>query len=193
MYHHNWKKELITIPNLLSIFRLLLIPVYTTIYLNASNHLDYYLAGSVLGLSCLTDYADGQIARSCNMITELGKLLDPLADKLTQFAMFLSLSQKYALLLPVMGIFLVKECFQCFALILFAHKGKALEGALFAGKICTAVLFISMILLVLFPDMNMKVVQSLIYVDAAFLFFSFLCYFRAYWGNHPKLKDLSSD
>ena len=71
----DWRSSVFTIPNLLSLFRLLLIPVYVTIYLNAESAADYYLAGGILALSCLTDLIDGQIARRFNMISDLGKIL----------------------------------------------------------------------------------------------------------------------
>ena len=91
----DWKKEILSIPNLLSLFRLLLIPVYITIYLNARTKDDYFLAATSLAVSCLTDMIDGKIARRFNMITTVGKLLDPLADKLTQFALILCLSLRH--------------------------------------------------------------------------------------------------
>ena len=69
----DWKKEVLTIPNLLSLFRLALIPVYVVIYLNAHDPHEYYLAGGILALSCMTDLIDGKIARHFNMITNLGK------------------------------------------------------------------------------------------------------------------------
>jgi len=60
MFNHTWKKELLTIPNFLSLIRLLLIPVYINIYQRATQPIDYILAGSVLAISCLTDFADGK-------------------------------------------------------------------------------------------------------------------------------------
>ena len=58
----NWKKEILTIPNLLSLFRLALIPVYVIIYMNADKPADYYLSAAILAVSCLTDMVDGKIA-----------------------------------------------------------------------------------------------------------------------------------
>ena len=55
----DWKKEIFTIPNLLSLFRLLLIPIYMTIYLNATEANDYIGAAVILAISCLTDLIDG--------------------------------------------------------------------------------------------------------------------------------------
>ncbi len=193
MFSEKWKKEVITIPNFLSIFRIALIPVYISIYLGAADDRQFLLAGSILALSCLTDMADGVIARKFHRITNLGKLLDPLADKLTQFALILSLSAKYPILYPVLALFLAKELFQGGALWIFAQKGKALPGALPAGKICTAVLFVSLIILVLFPRIHTYLVLLLTITDAGFLFYSFNSYLLAYLGKHSCLTDLKHE
>ena len=113
MFSEKWKSEIITVPNLLSLFRIVLIPVYMTVYWNATGRVHYFLAGFILALSCMTDLADGIIARKFGLITNLGKLLDPLADKLTQLALILSLSERYRVLYPVLILFLAKELFQC--------------------------------------------------------------------------------
>ena len=63
MFIKNWKKEIFTIPNLLSLFRLVLIPVYANIYLNAKDNFAYFLAGAIMAVSCITDLIDGKIAR----------------------------------------------------------------------------------------------------------------------------------
>ena len=193
MFIRSWKKELLTIPNMLSMFRLLLIPVYMRMYLQASTKLDFYLAGTVLGISCLTDLADGKIAREFNMISNVGKLLDPLADKLTQFALILSLSFKYRILYPILFLFLLKETFQFVCLLFFAQKGKFLPGALVAGKICTTVLFSSLFLLVLIPELNQKAVFILVIADALFLLYAFAEYANAYFGKESKLSDLQNE
>lgn len=83
MFIKDWKKDVFTIPNLLSLFRLVLIPVYVAIYLNAQELWEYFLAAAILAVSCLTDMIDGKIARHYNMISTLGKILDPIADKAT--------------------------------------------------------------------------------------------------------------
>ncbi len=112
---NNWKKDILNIPNMLSLFRLALIPVYMYIYLNAEDASEYALAGAILAVSCLTDMVDGKIARKYNMITPLGKLLDPIADKFTQLILTICLSLKYPVMRPVLVLFLVKEFFQFFA------------------------------------------------------------------------------
>ena len=94
MFSWNWKKEILTVPNLLSLFRLALIPVYISAYLRAQTGQDHALAAGILAVSCLTDLLDGIIARRFHMISHVGKVLDPLADKLTQLALFLCLSTR---------------------------------------------------------------------------------------------------
>ena len=77
-------RKILTIPNLLSAFRLVLAGVFAAVYLHAKTRQDYHIAVGILMLSGITDCADGKIARHFHMISELGKILDPIADKLTQ-------------------------------------------------------------------------------------------------------------
>lgn len=193
MFIKDWKKEIFTIPNLLSLFRLILIPVYVHIYLNATTDRQYLLAGTVMALSCITDMIDGKIARHFNMISHVGKVLDPLADKFTQLALILCLSAKYPILYPVLALFLTKEFFQLFVFLFHIRKGKALPGALMAGKICTTVMFVSLIALVLFPNLNELTVDIIVLVDAAFLMNSFICYILAYFGKNKKIQDVDAE
>lgn len=190
MFMNDWKKEVFTIPNMLSLFRLLLIPVYVSIYLNANETHEYFLAGSILAVSCLTDMIDGKIARHFNMISTVGKILDPIADKLTQFTLTLCLSIKYPILRFVLVLFVIKESFQGIVGLIHLRKGKMLPGALMAGKICTTVLFLSLIALVLLPDIEPKIVEAIAIIDTAFLSFSFINYIFAYFGKHAKVQDL---
>ena len=193
MHITNWKKEILTIPNLLSLFRLALIPVYVVLYLNASTTSEYFLAGTILAVSCLTDMVDGQIARRFNMISNVGKLLDPFADKATQFTLTLCLSLKYPILHPVLALFVVKEIFQLIAFIINFRRGKALPGSIFAGKLCTTVLFVSLIAMVLFPNMNPILVDIIAAIDTVFLAIAFISYIFAFFGKHTKVQDMDTD
>lgn len=192
MYIKDWKKEVFTIPNLLSLFRLVLIPVYVHIYLNAKVEQDYLLAGIILAVSCLTDAVDGKLARHLNQISNLGKLLDPVADKFTQLAITMCLSTRYPVLLKVLVLFLIKEFFQLFAMVMNLCKGKMLDGALMAGKVCTTVLFTSLILMVLMPNLGVMWVDIIATVDCVFLAVAFLQYIRAYFGKHAKVQDIET-
>ena len=190
MFIKNWKNEILTVPNLLSLFRLSLIPVYVRIYVNAATDSSYLQAGVLMAISCLTDIVDGRIARQFNMISKVGKVLDPLADKLTQLALILCLTAKYSVLYPVLAFFLVKELFQLFLFLFHIRRGKTLSGALPAGKVCTTILFISLIALVLFPRIDPRVVNGIVLTDLAFLLNAFICYCFAYFGKNRKIQDL---
>lgn len=186
----DWKKDIFTIPNLLSLFRLLLIPVYVVIYLNAQDHADYYLAAGILTVSCLTDLIDGKIARHFNMISSLGKILDPLADKATQFTLILCLASKYNILWYLVGLFVLKESYQLIAGSLRLRKKKMLKGALISGKICTTVLFISLILMVMLPGLSEKVVNIIVIIDSIFMLVAFIEYAAAYFFMENKFQSL---
>ena len=190
MFIKDWKKDICSIPNLLSLLRLILIPVYVTIYLNAREAMDYYLAAGILAVSCLTDMIDGKIARHFNMITSLGKVLDPLADKLTQFTLILCLALKVenTLLWYLIGLFVLKESFQLIAGSLRLRKGIMLKGALLSGKICTTILFVSLILMVMMPDMPLKTINIITIIDALFLLIAFVHYIVAYYCMDSKFQ-----
>ena len=188
MFVKNWKKEIFTIPNLLSLFRLVLIPIYVAIYLNARNSTDYYVAAGILAVSCLTDLIDGKIARHFNMISSLGKILDPLADKATQFTLIICLAIKYNVLLYLVGLFVLKESFQLIAGGINLRKGKMLKGALYSGKICTTILFISLILMVMLPNLSEKTVVLITIVDAIFMLIAFADYVVAYFFKENKFQ-----
>ena len=192
MFNKDWKKEVFTIPNLLSLFRLALIPVYVTVYLNAEEDWQYFVAGAILAVSCVTDLIDGKIARRFHMISTVGKVLDPLADKATQFTLTLCLSVHYPVLRPVLVLFVIKEGSQLIVGIIHFRKGKMLPGALMAGKICTTILFVSLIALVLFPGIPHSAVNAIALVDTGFLIFSFVSYILAYFGKNTKVQDMDT-
>ena len=186
----DWKKDFFTIPNMLSLFRLLLIPVYVVIYLHAESFEDYFIAGGIRAVSCLTDMIDGQIARHFNMISTIGKILDPLADKVTQFSLIVCLAIKYPVLIPLMVLFFIKEVFQLVAGLLTLRKGQMLTGALITGKISTAVLFVSLIVLVMFPKMDPVAVNVIMLVDAILLLAAFLHYAITYFTHGAMIQKL---
>lgn len=181
-----FKKGIFTIPNLLTLLRLALIPVYTTIYLDRENS---QLAAGVLAFSCLTDLLDGMIARRFHMVSNLGKFLDPLADKITQLTVLLCLSTRYALINALIPLFIVKECMQCALAYFHFRNGKTLGGALWAGKISTAVLFISLIVLMALPYASTAFVTFLVLSDVLVLVISLVNYLNAYLKNTDKLCD----
>lgn len=189
----DWKKEIFTIPNLLSLFRLLLIPVYIIIYLNARNAADYYIAAGILAVSCITDLIDGKIARKYNMISNLGKILDPLADKATQFALILCIAHNHPILWYLVALFVIKEGFQLIAGGISLHNGKMLKGALFSGKLCTTVLFISLIIMVMFPALPNAAISLLTIIDTLFMLNAFIAYLVAYFKKDSFFQNINDN
>lgn len=186
----NWKKEILTIPNLLSLFRLVLIPIYVVIYLQATEMAHYFTAAAILAVSCLTDMIDGKIARHFNMISTVGKVLDPIADKATQFTLTICIAIKHPVLWTLAFLFVIKEGFQLIAGLINLRQGRMLPGALLAGKICTTVLFVSLILLVLLPELSEDAIRIITAVDGVFMIISFISYILAYYGKDKKVKDV---
>lgn len=193
MFIKNWKKDLLTIPNLLSLFRLVLIPIYMVIYLNAKDTTDHFIAAGILAVSCLTDAIDGKIARHFNMISTIGKILDPLADKATQFTLIVCLAVRNPVIWTLVALFVVKEGFQLIAGLLTLRKGKMLTGALISGKICTTVLFVSLIVLVMMPDLGKDAVAIITFIDCISLLVSFFGYARIYYTHSPMIQQLETN
>ena len=142
---------------MLSLFRLLLIPVYMTIYLNASQPRHYIIAAVILAVSCLTDLIDGKIARKFNQISNLGKMLDPLADKLTQItiaiAFFFHFHASPDPMLSgfswIFWFFVAKEVLMVVGAIILLAKDFRPAAANWFGKVSTFYYYIVMILLLL--------------------------------------------
>lgn len=193
MFIKNWKKEILTIPNILSLFRLVLIPVYVIIYINAQVATDYYLAAGILAVSCLTDLIDGKIARHFNMISTVGKILDPLADKATQFTLIICLAMKYPILWYLVGLFVVKESFQLIAGGISLRKGRMLKGALLSGKICTTILFISLIIMVMIPNLPDRAINWIAMIDMVAMAVSFGNYLFTYFTRDNKFQNLNEE
>ena len=188
------RREILSIPNLMGYFRILLIPLFSWMYCTADSTGDYYAAAVVVGISGLTDMFDGKIARRFNMITELGKLIDPLADKLTQAALLICLAVRYPLMRAVLVLFVIKEGFMVVMGALLLPRGKKLDGAMWFGKVCTAVLYAVLFLLLLLPGIGIAAADVLIAVCGVFLLFSFLMYipvFRRMWKESREIPENS--
>ena len=136
------------IPNALSVLRILLILPFMVLYLLG---LDNWAFG-VLLLSGVTDMLDGFIARRFNMITDCGKLLDPLSDKLTQVSVVVALTTRYRELLPLALLCLVKEVCQGIGGILLLRRRSKVRGSRWFGKLSTIMFYICMLVMVLWRD-----------------------------------------
>ena len=153
MFIKDWKKDLFTIPNMLSLFRLLLIPVYIVIYLNAQTDVDYYIAGGILAVSCLTDMIDGQIARRFNQVSDFGKFLDPLADKLLTIAAMVMFCEWGMMPGWALMLVLTRE-FAVTGLRLVAVGKGTVIAAGWSGKVKTASTMVGLCVWMAFPTID---------------------------------------
>ncbi len=176
----NSRKDLFTIPNLMGYFRIILIPIFMAVYIGADSRADYIAAAVILGISGLTDCFDGKVARHFNMITEWGKVLDPVADKLTQAAVFISLSFRYPTMRYLVILFVVKEMFMGIMGAVMLKKGSMMDGARWYGKLCTAVLYGAMFILLLVVDLSYFAAGLIISICIIMNVFSFACYIVYY-------------
>lgn len=168
-------KRVFTIPNLLSCLRLLMIPLFMWLYLAKQQYAE--TAGLLL-LSALTDVVDGFIARKFDMVSDLGKALDPVADKLTEFCMLLCLLSRFPVLRPIALLMVVKELV-CGATSLAAIRktGKVLSAE-WHGKVCTGLLYLTMVLHVLWIAIPGEISALLAGVTFVMLLLSMALYLR---------------
>ncbi|MBM6613956.1 CDP-alcohol phosphatidyltransferase family protein [Desemzia sp. RIT804] len=178
------RKEIFTIPNILSIVRLILVPVFVSFYLNAASAQDYRIAGIIILFSGITDLVDGIIARKFNQITDIGKLLDPVADKVTQAAIVFCLMVRFQYMWIIVVLFLVKELSMLIWNIVLIKKNKKLDGALWYGKVSTAVFYACMTIMVAFPTISDAVANGLMAITGFFLFLSFILYTKIFVQMH---------
>lgn len=147
-----WNKEAVfTVPNAMSAARMLLIPVFLWLYYKKEL---YIWAAAVLVLSGVTDIFDGRVARQFGQVSDVGKILDPVADKLTQAALILSLAGRYSQIWLLFGLFAAKEILVGIAGLAVLVKADTVSSARWFGKLTTFVLEASMGVLVLFPDIS---------------------------------------
>lgn len=140
---NKYQKKILTIPNLLSLVRLCLIPVIVWLYLIKK---DYLLTGIFVLISGLTDVVDGWIARTFHMISDFGKVLDPIADKSTQAVVVILLATRFHLMLLPLAIGIVKEIFMTISGYYVIKKCDVVLGAEWHGKLATVLLTITMAL-----------------------------------------------
>ena len=171
------KEDVLTIPNLLSLVRLLLVPVIVWLYCIRGNT---SAAVAVVAVSGLTDLADGYIARRFHQISDLGKILDPVADKLTQVAMIGCLTARYARMGYLLILIVCKEILMGICSILMIRKEKRVNSSKWFGKMNTVVLYTVMILLFLFPTMPEITADALILVCMATVTLAMIGYLKDY-------------
>lgn len=164
------------IPNLLSALRLCLIPVFCGVYLNAASSSAYVAAAIILGVSGLTDMLDGYIARHYRMETAIGKILDPLADKMTQVAVCLCIALRVEGFWPLVIIFVCKESLMGIAGIIMTRGNYEMPRAKWFGKLATIMFYVLVFLVVMFPEMERLHMKVLMWTSCGFMLFAFFMY-----------------
>lgn len=173
-------KEIFSIPNILSGFRLLLIPVFLIVYFRAETTAHYHLAAIVLLVSGLTDVVDGIIARKFDQITELGKALDPLADKLTQITVSVCLAIRHPALWPAAVGFILKDVLIFAGGIRIYKEKKRVVSAKWYGKAGTFLYYTAACLVVFFPNLPEIVRDGIFFALLVFMLYAAYRYYKVY-------------
>ena len=166
------------IPNFLTVLRFFLIP-FTVYYLVNDQ---FILAIIFLTLSGLTDVLDGAIARKFNFITNFGKLIDPLADKITQLSLLGTLVVKNIIPLWILVVVLIKEAAMV-AGASFLYGQELVVSSKWYGKASTVLFYLAIVLSMIFRDLEIQTSIDLIiyYIAVTMTIFSLVMYFREFY------------
>lgn len=190
MFHGMFKikaKDFVSIPNILSYFRIILVGAFLAVFQQEVEHKSLYL-GMILIASGISDALDGFIARKYNMVTDLGKCLDPIADKLTQLVLLLCLIRKYPMAKVTLGIFAVKELVVTFFGWKVMHMQGQTNGAKWYGKISTIIFYVVTIVLILFEKLNVAVGNLLLGISGLAIIGAFVGYMSSYFRYFKEVK-----
>ncbi len=173
-------KDNITIPNILSTTRIILIVPFIMSVINV----DYITAGIVLTVSGVSDLLDGIIARELGQVTRLGKMLDPIADKLTLMAVMVCVGVKFPAIFPFMIILIIKEILMLAAGALLLRRKKALPAAKWYGKVATVIFYVSVITVIGLKavwDVNLELLNlGLMSLTAIFMAYALFRYSKIF-------------
>lgn len=172
-----FEKQNFNIPNMLSFFRIVVIIPFAIYFLND----DYLLSALFLLLSGLSDMLDGFIARKFNQITMLGKILDPLADKLTLTTVISCMGIKFPELIPVVVILILKDACLLLGGMILLKKGIKPIAARWYGKLATIFFYTSIIVIVglkaIWGITNLVFSLCLLLITSILMLFSLFKYF----------------
>lgn len=192
-----------TIPNIICLVRILLITPFVEFFLDGQ----YEYAALVIIISGLSDCLDGFIARKFNQESELGKILDPLADKLTVLAVGICLAIIQPLFLPIMVILLIKDLFMLIGSSKVIKKGILVPKSKWYGKLGTVMFYVSVAFIV-FNEIMQNSYDPLVYIPekvgliismvmlcitAAVMIFAFVMYTFMFKEIMTQAKDMEND
>lgn len=166
-------KDVFTLPNILSIVRILLIPLFMYLYIGLDMRL---YPAIILAVSYASDLADGIIARKFNMISDLGKMLDPLADKLTQGMLVVCIAITHPYAWVLFALMAVKELATVLSGFFAVRRTGFVSGAKWYGKVCTVALNIMFAVMLFIPIHSEVTEEILMFVCAGFMIASAIAY-----------------
>ena len=170
------------IPNILTIFRLCLIPVYIAVFALSGESKNS--AAIIFIAASITDVLDGYIARKFNMTTKVGQLLDPLADKLMQLTVVISLLIADILPLWFVVILAIKECLMIAGGALLYSQKKYVKSNIF-GKLNTVILFLAMVMMFYVHTSNL-ISTTALGISAVFNLITICTYYYIYFTKQNK-------
>jgi cardiolipin synthase len=172
------------IPNLLTIFRMLLVPTFAYIYFSDFVNAQY-LALAIFLIASITDILDGYLARKYDLITKIGTVLDPLADKLMLLTVLTCLWLSSRVHVLVIIILLAKELFLIISgILLYFKREKTVIPSNILGKLATVLFSLTIVLLLL--NISRSIGDYLILSALAMKFIALFGYIKIYYQNHRK-------
>lgn len=177
----------LTVPNILSMIRLALVGVFVAVFFKVS----YAAAGIVALVASLTDILDGYIARKYNLVTNLGQVIDPLADKLLQAAVCICIGYAYGLVIIPL-VFLAKEFCMLLGGFLILRAGKVVPPSRWYGKLGTLCFFVCTLSVLFFctPENPLPAIILLL-VAATVMLVAFCGYIKVYFDLNLSKKQES--
>jgi CDP-diacylglycerol--glycerol-3-phosphate 3-phosphatidyltransferase len=156
------------LPNKLTMLRVILIPVFLLVLFLVPAPLNRYIAVAIFIVASLTDFLDGYLARKWNLVSNFGKFMDPLADKLLVMAALVSMVQLGDLASWVVIIILARE-FAITGFRTLAMEAKIVMAASWWGKVKTTVQMIMIIVVLLnLPYPGISIIEKLLVGLAVF-------------------------
>ncbi len=180
------KSDILTIPNILSFIRLLFVPVIIWLYCAQEK---YTAAVILIIISAATDIIDGYIARRFNMVSNFGKVIDPVADKVTQGAMIICLISRYKIMWALLCVFILREIFMAVSGLMTIRATDKVNSAKWFGKLNTVVLHTVIMALIVFVEMHITLVNILSIVCMAVMVLSAIGYGVFYFGVCKKERQ----
>ena len=185
------KSSFFTVPNILTLVRLCLIPVIIYVYCFKKM---YSLTLLLVILSAATDVVDGIIARHFNLVTDVGKILDPIADKLTQLAVLICLVTQFGwyMLFPA-ALLVVKEVFAGIVVLVAINKTGVVTSSVWHGKLTTVLLYGVMALHIIWYNIPPTLSYILVASCAGVMVMSAVLYAIMMFGRIDKAKNKKLD